>query len=479
MPALADVPTPALYHLLQPITVPPTAPRARFTNWGRTYACTPLAIFEPHTETQCALILELARREHRTVRFAGIGHSPSDLACTKEFMLRTINLNHLLEVNAEKNYVVVQPGITLESLHEQLAKHNLAMTNLGSISEQTLAGCITTATHGTGISFGVMSTQVLALTLLLADGSKVVCSELERPDLFKASLCSLGCTGLLLSVKLQVEPAFRLKEEQETLRFDDAMDNFDRLVTSAEHVRFWWFPQNDKIRYSAANRSTENEDPAGSWVWHRFFGHHLVQLLLFIGRYLLFINTWTACFAEWLISGRTMGVDKGHRIFNVDCRYPQYTTEWAVPYQNTVSALRDLRSWLDEELVDPEGLRPHFPVEIRFSSADDIWLSPSYGQRTCWIGIVQYKPYGFIVPYRRLFKRFEMIMTRHGGKPHWAKAHCLRPKDLRRLYPRFADFTKVLEEVDPVGLFQNEYIRRHVFGEHGPEVDSRVFKPSR
>lgn len=168
-----------------------------------------------------------------------------------------------------------------------------------------------------------------------------------------------------------------------------------------------------------------------------------------------------------------------------------------MPYQNTVSALRELRSWLDEELVDPEGMRPHFPIEIRFSSADDIWLSPSYGQQTCWIGIVQYKseqilprievsltphpsrPYGFIVPYRRLFKRFETIMTRHGGKPHWAKAHCLRPKDLRRLYPRFADFIKVLEEVDPVGLFQNEYIRRHVFGEQGPEVDGRVFKPSR
>ena len=68
-------------------------------NWGGTYACTPLAIYEPETETQCALILELARREKKHVRFAGVGHSPSDLACTTEYMLRTTRLNKVLEVS--------------------------------------------------------------------------------------------------------------------------------------------------------------------------------------------------------------------------------------------------------------------------------------------------------------------------------------------------------------------------------------------
>lgn len=74
-----------------------------------------------------------------------------------------------------------------------------------------------------------------------------------------------------------------------------------------------------------------------------------------------------------------------------DWQYPQYTTEWAIPYENTQACLRELRRMFDGELADPHGLRPHFPVEIRFSDADDIWLSPSSGQRTCWIGIIQYK----------------------------------------------------------------------------------------
>jgi hypothetical protein len=46
---------------------------------------------------------------------------------------------------------------------------------------------------------------------------------------------------------------------------------------------------------------------------------------------------------------------------------------------------------LQDELANPNGLRPHFPVEIRFTDADDIWLSPSFGQRSTWIGFIQYR----------------------------------------------------------------------------------------
>jgi len=131
------------------------------------------------------------------------------------------------------------------------------MTNLGSISEQTLAGVITTATHGSGVSYGVISTNVMALSLLMADGLRVACSRNENSDLFLASICGLGITGIILSVQLEVEPAFRLKETQTSLSFDDVVKNLDEYAHSAEHVRFWWFPTRDIVRYSAANRSNE------------------------------------------------------------------------------------------------------------------------------------------------------------------------------------------------------------------------------
>ncbi|EJD04984.1 L-gulonolactone/D-arabinono-1,4-lactone oxidase [Fomitiporia mediterranea MF3/22] len=483
---LASLSVSRLWDLLQPIIVPWHSPRSRFTNWGRTFTCVPLAIFEPETEEQCALVLELARREGRRVRFSGIGHSPSDLACTNEYMLRTTKLNKVLEVNTEKNYIVAQGGIILNALHACLAAHNLAMSNLGSISDQTLAGIITTATHGTGVNYGVLSTMVLELTLMIADGTQVTCSESHRPDLFKASLCGLGATGLILSAKLQVEPAFRLRDEQDTVNFDTFLEDFDVLIRSGEHTRFWWFAQNNLVRTSVCNRTQESPKPAGSWLWNVFFAYHVVQLLLFLGRYWLRINTWTGLFAEWLLRGKTVNIDDSHRVLNVDCRYPQYTTEWAVPLENARRCLRELQIWIDNEYANPNGIRPHFPIEIRFTEADDIWLSPVSESLSFDVGMIcrrlsrgifSSRPYGFNVPYRRFFSAFERIAAQLGGKPHWAKTHELRPAELRALYPRFPDFVKVLEDVDSSGLFRSEYIRRHIFGELGADVHARVFKP--
>ena len=131
------------------------------------------------------------------------------------------------------------------------------MMNLGSISDQTLGGIVTTATHGSGIDYGVISTHVMSLTVLLADGSRVHCSREEHPDLFIASICGLGCTGLLLSIQLQVEPAFRLKEVSETLSFDDSVRSIDSLIHASQHVRLWWFPAAGVVRVGSADRTLE------------------------------------------------------------------------------------------------------------------------------------------------------------------------------------------------------------------------------
>lgn len=129
------------------------------------------------------------------------------------------------------------------------------MKNVGSISDQTLGGIVTTATHGSGLNYGVISTDVTSLTLLLADGSCVKCSRTERADLFIASICGLGSTGLILDIRLEVEPAFRLREHQYTLPFDDTIHRLDEIAGADEHVRLWWFPTDDTVRVSGASRT--------------------------------------------------------------------------------------------------------------------------------------------------------------------------------------------------------------------------------
>jgi len=131
--------------------------------------------------------------------------------------------------------------------------------------------------------------------------------------------------------------------------------------------------------------------PSTSWFWDVLVGYHLIQLLLFVGRFIPSLNFYTGAFVSSQAYPAASFLDVSHKVFNVDCLFPQYTTEWSVPLSEATATLYELKGWLDREHADPKGLRPHFPIEIRVSQKDDIWLSPAYGQATVWIGIVQYK----------------------------------------------------------------------------------------
>ena len=155
--------------------------------------------------------------------------------------------------------VEVGSGISLHALHRLLASHSLAMSNLGSISDQSIGGIITTATHGSGTSFPVISASVLSVTLITADTSVVTISRDQDKDLFLATLCGLGTTGLILRVRMQVEKAFRLDETVEPVLFEEfAKDgNFEEIGRSSEHTRAWWFPQAKSVSVGRASRSYE------------------------------------------------------------------------------------------------------------------------------------------------------------------------------------------------------------------------------
>jgi L-gulonolactone oxidase len=126
----SDIPLNNLYNLLQPITVP--SDRTRFTNWGRSFTCTPSAIFEPENEFQCELVLELARREGKSVRVAAVGHSPNDLACTSQYMLRTTKLNRVLEVI--NSHLCVLPGALTYCISRSIPKSSMSLLRVVSLS---------------------------------------------------------------------------------------------------------------------------------------------------------------------------------------------------------------------------------------------------------------------------------------------------------------------------------------------------------
>ncbi|WWC88457.1 uncharacterized protein L201_003368 [Kwoniella dendrophila CBS 6074] len=473
---LTSVTTQGLHAALESISIPTSSPQATFSNWAQTFKCKPQRVFAPTTELQCRQIIELARREGARVHPVGVGHSPSDLACTNGWLVKMEGLKGLIKVNHEKLSATFLAGTTLHSVHSTLAHStpSLALPNIGSISDQTIGGLISTASHGSGVKFPVLSQHVRSLVLVLPlPGAPVVrCSENEDVELFKASLCGLGSTGLMLQVEIEVEHAFRLRETKEPKSVDEVLNNLDEIKSSAEHVRVWWYPDGKGMIVGRANRTYQPAQPTSSLLAH-ILGFHITQLFLFVSRIFPSFTPLVGKWAWWLANQESDVVDDGYKILNFDCLFPQYALEWAIDASLAKQCLQEMREWLNQEAADHNGLRVHFPIEIRWSAKDDIYLSPSYGRETCWIGVVTYRPYGLAVPYRKFHEKFASLLASHGGRPHWAKQHNLRPKDLEAIYPKFNEFRDVLQRVDPDGILKNENVRRHIDGENVPD---RIFK---
>lgn len=147
----------------------------------------------------------------------------------------------------------------MHTVHAELAAAEppLALRNIGSISDQTIGGLISTATHGSGVDYPVISADVQSLELVLPlPGAPIVrVSREEDPELFTASQCGLGATGLILSVEITVEDAYRLEEVKDAYGVDDVLESLDLIKESAQHVRVWWYPDGKGMVVARANRT--------------------------------------------------------------------------------------------------------------------------------------------------------------------------------------------------------------------------------
>ncbi|KAF9548154.1 hypothetical protein EC957_007182 [Mortierella hygrophila] len=457
-----------------------STPNKVFQNWAQTFRCVPEQYYTPTTEEEIIKIIHLARISGKNVKAIGTGHSPSDLACTDGFMINTDKLNRLISVDEEKKTITVQAGMKLHKLHDLLELHDLAMSNLGSISDQSVAGIMSTATHGTGAEYPSMCASVLELTLITATGETISCSKTEKADIFNAAVCSLGALGIITQMTLQCERAFRLENKQEPAKLDDVLNNLDSIIHSAEHVRLWWYPHTDNVVVWRANRTTKEISlPPQSWRSSNWFAVHVYEGLLYVCRFIPRLIPALSRFMFWATQSKPIErVDHSVKVFNFDCLFSQYVNEWSIPWSRTAEALRALDHFIESGSVRDNKeqdkpatttkankdvpLKVHFPIEIRFVKKDDVWLSPAYGVDSCYIGIIMYRPYGTAVPYKRFWAGYEKIMASLDGRPHWAKAHSVTPEGLEESYPKMKEFSAIRQRLDPEGMFLNDYLRRHL-----------------
>ena len=147
----------------------------RWQNWSGSVSAQPRQVVKPGSINELKQRIGVYARDGRHVRVVGSGHSFTPLVQSDDVLMSLDNLQGIQSIDAERGVVSVLGGTKLKLLGERLLAHGLAQENLGDIDVQSIAGAISTGTHGTGISFGSLATQIEGMTLVTADGELLEC----------------------------------------------------------------------------------------------------------------------------------------------------------------------------------------------------------------------------------------------------------------------------------------------------------------
>lgn len=417
-----------------------------WSNWAGNQRCAPSAIEHPASEAELSDVVKRAPR----VKAIGSGHSFTDIGVAPGVQVQLDRYARVLSVDGA--LVTVESGITIAELSRQLAARGLAMPNLGDIAYQTISGAISTATHGTGARLGGIATQVRALSLVTADGSVLACSADHEPDVFAAARVSLGALGVISTITLECVPAFNLHAVEEPMRLDAVFEGLDELVDGNDHFEFFYVPHTG---WTLTKRNNRTDAPVGGYPrWRELYEKVLLENVGFgfaqwVGRVR---PQWYRRVAHAIPSaGRSDYVKPSHLTFASPRLVRFYEMEYAIPRANGADALRAVREW-----IDASGLQITFPIEVRFTAGDDIWLSTANGRETCYIAVHVYRG----TDYERYFRAVEAIMNTSGGRPHWGKLHFQTAETLAPRYEHWSDFQAVRRRLDPDGRFANRYTDR-------------------
>ncbi|MFD6754706.1 MULTISPECIES: D-arabinono-1,4-lactone oxidase [Micromonospora] len=421
-----------------------------WSNWAGNQHST-ATVLRPTTVTEVVEQVRSAAEAGARIRPVGSGHSFTPVAVGDGSRMDLAGLAIDVQVDVDRRLVTVPAGMTLRQLNALLASHGLALPNLGDIDAQTVAGAISTGTHGTGAAYGGLATFVAALTLVTGTGEVLHCSADEHPDVFDAARISLGALGVLVEVTLRCVDAFVLRAHERPAALDAVLADLPDLIGTHDHVEFFWFPYSSQAQLKVNDRVPDDDRPLPrwrGWLDDDFLANTVFAGACRLGRAMpALVPTISAVSARALSERIYTG--RSDTVFCTPRRVRFVEMEYALPRDALPEALDALR-----RIIDRLPFRVLFPVEVRFTAADQIWLSHSYGRESAYVALHQYVG----MPYEPYFRAFEQVATELGGRPHWGKLHWRDAASLADAYPRWQDFQRIRTHLDPHHTFTTPHL---------------------
>lgn len=424
---------------------------ATWTNWAENLHVTLQQFSAPRTRDELRTALQQASGP---VRVAASGHSFTPLVPTDATMISLADLDQgtpVTEVDTENATAWLDAGTSLRALSPALQAEGLAFRNLGDYDAQTLAGAISTGTHGTGRTLPCLSAEVRALELMTADGRILQISAEQDPDLLAAAQVSLGSLGIILRAKMNLQPAYKLHRRTWVEPVGKALAEAETNWAQYRNFEIYQVPYGTHALCIAHQETDAAETPPDQ--------NDDEATLRDLKRVRDFMQ-WTPWLRRKVLQIAFKGIreeniiGQSYRLLANERETRFIEMEYHLPPCDALDVLQAVKARIEKHCRSA-----WFPIEVRRTAGDSAWLSPFQGGERVSVAVHAAAQ----EDYSWFSEHAEPLFREAGGRPHWGKLHGLDANDISALYPDFSRFLAVREQLDPERKFVTPYMAR-LFG---------------
>ncbi|MDD1503155.1 D-arabinono-1,4-lactone oxidase [Lysinibacillus sp. CNPSo 3705] len=425
----------------------------KWTNWAGNVISYPSEMYLPRSIEEVTNIVKHARELGKTIRVTGAAHSFSAVAMPEHIALSLHNMRGLIAVNEEKQEATLWAGTYLYEIGPLLAKHGFALINMGDIQEQTIAGAVSTGTHGTGVTLGSLSSAVTRWGFV--DGTGTYREHTRgMDDLSEALHVSLGMLGVLVKITIKVIPLYSLHYVSTKDTLANGLAMFAEDIRLHRHVEWFYFPGSETIQVKRMNAKA----PVYQSNWNKRIETLKLQIVengAFFAMSELckwkpaLSGTMSKLAAANVVKGEKTGIS--YEIYPSPRSVKFQESEYAIPLAQFGACIEEINATFKSGIFNV-----HFPIECRTTAGEAGFLSPTQGQESAFIAFHMYKgmqedPY---------FEWVHTMMKKYKGRPHWGKLSHLTAKYVYELYPNIEKFLAIRRQYDPDHVFLTRYLRK-------------------
>jgi FAD/FMN-containing dehydrogenase len=388
-------------------------------NWSGSLRFTPKQQIWPRNEEDLREIVNRCHASKIHVRVAAAGHSSSPLVETPHTLIHLDKFKGIVRHDAET--ATLRAGMTVQEANNELQELGLALFNTGDVDVQTLAGAISTATHGSGRQLQNLAAILEGARLVDYKGEVHVKNSVDDPETMKALRVSLGALGIFSEVTVKVVPLFRLRRLEICTDVETCLGQFDFLANENRNADFYWYPRSDETKIRLLNEPGKGTD--------RFNFPHVVR----------------KDEEDWV--GKILPRKR-------ELRFDEM--EYAMDEDVGMACFQEIR----KRILERHRKEVAWRVLYRLIANDGNYLSPHYGRNSVAISL----HHNAGLPFDNYFNDIEPIFRSFGARPHWAKKHNMKAEQLGNLYPEWNSFQKIRRTLDPQNYFMNDYLKK-ILGE--------------